>query len=271
MDFTSSSGAKIIVLLAHYNDNLRLKNAILSIKEPIPVDVLIVDDGSTIKPDEEELQALYKGGKIMVEILKKNIGSEKARNHGLEIITALSYKYIGAMDSDDLNKENRFYKQFKYLEENDDVKLLGSWCDCIDSKGNFLYTQKYPIHYNEIKRKMYINSMFAHATLLFHSEILKTIGFYPEKYKWAEDYALAFNATRKFKVENYPEVLIYYTINEKGISSMHRRAQVISRLRIIKDNFYFGFYPIYGLLRNLLLVFISRDFLTNLKKLLKKN
>ena len=175
------------------------------------------------------------------------------------------------MDSDDLNKENRFSKQFEHLEKNDDVGLVGSWCDCIDSKGNFLYTLKYPQLDAEIQKKMYINSMFAHATLFFKSEVLHTVGFYPEENKWAEDYAFAFKIMQKYKVENYPEALIFYTINEKGISSMHRRGQVISRLRIILDNFYFGFYPIYGLLRNLPLVFVSRGLLDSIKRMLKKN
>ncbi len=271
MNFSPDVESKIIVLLAHYNDNERLKKALQSINETIPVDVLVVDDGSKIRPNQEELQDLYKGGKLILELLEKNVGSEKARNHGLGIISKLSYKYVAAMDSDDLNKENRFSKQFEHLEKNDDVGLVGSWCDCIDSKGNFLYTLKYPQLDAEIQKKMYINSMFAHATLFFKSEVLHTVGFYPEENKWAEDYAFAFKIMQKYKVENYPEALIFYTINEKGISSMHRKGQVISRLRIIMDNFYFGFYPIYGLLRNLPLVFVSRGLLDSIKRMLKKN
>jgi len=107
--------------------------------------------------------------------------------------------------------------------------------------------------------------------LFFNSEVLKTVGFYPEANKWAEDYAYAFKIMRKYKVENYPESLIYYTINENGISSTRRRGQVVSRLRIIMDNFYFGFYPIYGLIRNLPLIFISRGLLDTVKRILKKH
>ena len=108
MNFSPDVESKIIVLLAHYNDNERLKKALQSINETIPVDVLVVDDGSKIRPNQEELQDLYKGGKLILELLEKNVGSEKARNHGLGIISKLSYKYVAAMDSDDLNKENRF-------------------------------------------------------------------------------------------------------------------------------------------------------------------
>jgi len=256
----------IIVLMSHYNDNERLKVCLSSFKEDIPVDILIVDDGSIIKPNENELQSYFKVGKVFLVYTEKNSGCGKARNFGLEVLSKMHYKYIGTMDSDDLNKQNRFTKQFNYLEENKDVKLIGSWCDCIDTNGEFLFTQKYPVTYSEIKKKMYINSMVAHPTMLFHSEILNTVGFFPEKYKIAEDYAFIFNVSKHFKIENLPESLIYYTINDKSYSSKFRKRQVKDRIRIIKDNFYFGFYPIYGLIRNIPLLFLSRNFLTFLKK-----
>ena len=257
----------IIVLMSHYNDNDRLIKCLSSFKEEIAVDILIVDDGSRIKPSEEELQHYFKAGKVNLVQMKQNSGCGKARNHGLEIISQLDYKYIGTMDSDDLNKENRFTKQYRYLEENKDVKLLGSWCDCIDENGTFLFTQKYPVSYKSIKNKMFLNSMVAHPTMLFHSSILNEIGFFQEKYKIAEDYAFVFKASKHFKIENYPEALIYYTINNKGYSSVFRKRQVKDRIQIIKDNFYFGFYPIYGLLRNIPLLFISRNLLTSIKKI----
>jgi len=266
---SAPTGSRVIVLLAHYNDNVRLKEAILSVREQIPVDILIVDDGSKVRPNQAELQAIYKNGKIIVSLLERNMGSEKARNHGLALISEMDYEFVAAMDSDDRNKENRFYKQVSYMDENPDLMLLGSWCDCVDSNGNFLYTQKYPVTHDALRKKMYINSMFAHATLLFRKKILATIGFYPEQYKWAEDYALAFNATCAFRTENYPEALIYYTINEKGISSMHRQGQVWSRIRIIASHFYLGFYPIYGLMRNVPLLFLPRGLFTKIKQLLK--
>lgn len=262
-----SDDCNIIVLMSHFNDNDRLINCLSSFKEEIPVDILIVDDGSKIKPDEAELQKHFKVGKVNVVQLKQNSGCGKARNHGLEIISKLDYKYIGTMDSDDLNKENRFTKQYKFLEEHTDVKLLGSWCDCIDENGKFLFTQKYPVAYNTIKNKMYLNSMVAHPTMLFHKSILKTIGFFSEKYKIAEDYAFVFKASKHFKIENYPESLIFYTINDKGYSAIFRKRQVKDRIRIIRDNFYFGFYPIYGLLRNIPLLFLPRNLLTSIKKI----
>lgn len=255
--------------MSHYNDNDRLIKCLSSFKEEIPVDILIIDDGSNEKPIAEELQVYFKVGRLTVVQMKQNSGCGKARNHGLEIISKLDYKYIGTMDSDDLNKENRFTKQYQYLENHSEVKLLGSWCDCIDENGNFLFTQKYPVKYNTIKNKMYLNSMVAHPTMLFHKSILETVGFFSEKYQIAEDYAFVFKVSTYFKIENYPEALIFYTINNKGYSSVFRKRQVKDRIKIIYNNFYFGFYPIYGLVRNIPLLFMPRNFLTFIKKLIR--
>lgn len=265
--------AQIIVLISHYNDYENLKKALLSFEEPFAIDILIVDDGSKVKPVQEELQELYRLGKVTVVNLEQNVGCGAARNRGLDIIMGLDkkYPYIGAFDSDDLNKKHRFFKQVQYLEQHPEVMLIGAWLDCVDSQGNFLYTHKYPVDYQDIKKQMFINSMFAHPTLLMRREVLDTVGFYPDKYRWSEDYAFLFNVCKKFKVANYPEALLYYTIHENAYSSKHRKAQVKDRLRIIWDNFYFGFYPIYGLVRNFPLMFISREFLTPIKKLLRKN
>ena len=261
----------IIVLLAHYNDNERLKKTIQSVNEPFPVDILIIDDGSKIPPNLLDLETLYGNrGSLKIKFLEKNQGVGKVRNIGLEIVKNLDYKYIGVMDSDDLNKPNRFFKQIDYLEKNPEVKLIGSWSECVDENGAFLFIQKHPTSYEEIKKKMYINSMFVHASIVFQNDILKTVGDYPEKYKkgGVEDFAFLSKIVKNFKAVNIPEALIYYTVNTKGISSQQRHWQVYNRIRVIYSNFYFGFYPIYGLIRNIPLLIIPRNLLTSIKKLI---
>lgn len=266
-----SIDCNVIVLLAHFNDNERLKKAIQSVDEPFPIDILIIDDGSLLRPNLSELQTIYGNrGNLKIEFLEKNQGVGKVRNIGLNLIESLDYKYVGVMDSDDFNKPNRFLKQLNYLDQNPDVKLIGSWSECVDENGNFLFIQKHHSTYERIKKKMYLNSMFIHASVVFRKDILSYVGEYPEKYKkgGVEDYAFLFKIVKKFKAVNLPEPLIYYTINSKGISSKQRHWQVYNRIRVIYNNFYFGFYPIYGLVRNIPLLIVPRNLLTYVKKLI---
>ena len=62
-----------------------------------------------------------------------------------------------------------------------------------------------------------------------------------------------------FKAENYPEILLDYLVDEDSISSKYRKQQVKNRIKIMLKNFYFGFHPIYGILRSLILLLFSRQ------------
>lgn len=257
---------KIIVLIPHYNNINELQKSLVSINEPFDVDVMIVDDGSIVKPYLEVLKSVYKGGKIFLELLPVNQGIEKALNHGLKKIAKSDYTYIARLDCGDLNKSNKFQKQLDYLDKNPEVGLLGTWADILDEKNNLLYVLKHPTDYKTIKKKMYLNNMFIHPTIVFRKKIIQEVGVYPENYKYAEDFAYIFKIMKTFKIENYPESLLDYFIAENSISTTKRKQQVNSRIRVIWDNFYLGFYPIYGILRNSILFLLSRKTTTFLKK-----
>lgn len=261
----------LIVLIAHYNNLEGLKKTLLSIDEPFEVDIMIVDDGSQEKPDKNLLQKIYKNGKIIIELLSENKGVGMAANHGLDKIQEMNYDLIGRLDCGDLNKKNKYKIQIEYLKENPNIKLLGTWADIVDEQGNFLYVLKHPISNEELKKKMYINSMFVNPTVVFYTEILKTVGNYPKKYRRAaQDYAFFFKVIKHFEAANIPESLLTYVIEEKSISTEKRRLQINHRIQIIKENFYFGFYPILGILRGYLLLNISRNSSTKLKQIMQK-
>lgn len=271
MEVHKKDSSRIIVLLAHFNDNERLKKAIESIDEEILVDILIIDDGSKTKPNEKELQEIYGNrGILTVKILEQNQGVERARNISLDIAKTTDYEFIGVMDSDDLNKKNRFYKQISFLDANPSIKLVGGWADCVNEEGGFLYTLKHPTEDKEIKRKMYINSRFIHPTVIFRKEILNTIDGYPEKFTkgGVGDFAFLFKVTKSYEVANISEPLIDYTIRNGSLSSKQRYWQVYNRIRVILDNFYFGVYPILGVLRNIPLLITSRSTAEKIKKYL---
>lgn len=261
----------LIILIPHYNNIIELKESIKSIEETIPLDILIVDDGSAVKPKQQEIETIYKNGNVFIELLDTNVGIENALNAGLSFIENKNYKYIGRLDCGDLNRPNKYKKQLEYLERNPETYLLGTWADMVDMEGNLLYTLEHPTTDREIKEKMYLNSMFVHPTVIFRKEVLNLIGKYPTKYKAAEDYAYFFDISKRLKVENLPEALLIYKIDPNSISSTKRKLQVKNRIKIICSHFYLGFYPLYGLIRNVLLLSMSRSMTTLMKKRVKKS
>lgn len=256
--------------MAHYNNPEGLEASLVSIDEQINIDIIIVDDGSEKKPDEHKLGQLYTSGKLIFDYLKNNSGVGIAANRGLEIAEERGYEFIGRFDCGDIFMKDKCQKQLSYLDTNEDVKLLGTWAIVIDDEGRFLHDLKHPVDYKSIKKQMYLNSMFLNPSVIFRTDILKTVGNYPLKYRHAsQDYAFFFKVVKQFKSENLPEKLMYYVSDPNSISTKKRRLQVLNRIRVILDNFYFGFYPIYGLIRNVALLFVSRKFTTTIKKKLK--
>ena len=265
--------ASIIVLIPHYNNPEGLKASLSSINESEEkVDILIVDDGSTKSQfNKEEIIDCYRCGQIRFLDLDSNVGIERALNFGLKEIEKHNYAYIGRLDCGDICKKDKFKKQLQLMNEDPNLYLLGTWVNIIDTKGKHLYNLKHPQTYKEIKKKMYLNSMFVHPTVVFRSQLMQEIGYYPTRFEAAEDYAFFFNIIKEFQAENLPEILLDYEYSDSSISSSKRKLQVKSRLRVIRKHFYFGITPIYGILRNYILLFVSRKGATKLKSLIIKN
>ena len=261
--------AEIAVLIPHYNDIDALIKSIKSIDEVIEVDVFVIDDGSTVKPQKINFE-FYTYGKLFFYGYNTNKGIEHALNFGLKKIEDQGYKFIARLDCADTCVKNRFTKQVSFLKKNKNLSLIGTWVRLVDEKGELIYTLEFPLKHDKIKKNSYLNAMFIHPTICFKSSILKNIGYYPTDYPAAEDYAFFFKVMEKYETANYPDYLVNVEVNSYGISSVKRRMQVKSRINVIIDNFYFGLYPLYGLIRNILLLFASRNLTTYLKKLLHK-
>lgn len=262
----------VALLIPHYNNPEGLIKSINSIDDIQDIDVFVIDDGSEEeKIDEIKTNKFFKNnGQIFFFYLKQNQGIEHALNEGInQILQINNYKYTARLDCGDLCEKDRFYKQRKFLDENLDVKLLGTNVKAQNQDGKFLYTLKFPQKHKDIKNKMYINAMFIHPTVMFVNEIFNEIGKYPTNYNAAEDFALFFKIVKKYKTANLAETLVTIEINEKGITKTKRKIQVLNRIRIIQNHFYFGFWPIYGLFRNYFLLVIPNSIIEKIKILVK--
>ena len=82
-----------------YDDGRLLVEAVGSIDEPEPVDVLVVDDGSTDPATTEVLDRLADEGGVRVVHHEENRGLAAARNTGLE---GARTRYLFPLDADDL-------------------------------------------------------------------------------------------------------------------------------------------------------------------------
>ncbi|MDG1111499.1 MAG: glycosyl transferase family 2, partial [Polaribacter sp.] len=207
--------------------------------------------------------------KIFFIYLQQNSGIEIALNKGLEYIIKNKYTYTARLDCGDICLGDRFQLQKYFLKEAPSISLVGSNVNFVDTNGAHLYTVKVPEKDEFIRKKMYVNAMHIHPSIMFRNSIFPKINLYPTAYQAAEDYAFFFNVMNSFKVANINKVLVQCEINPKGISTLMRKKQAKNRIKIILNNFYFGLYPIYGLLRSLLLYITPLSILIKIKKIVK--
>ncbi len=260
--------SSIAVLIPHYNDIPGLEKTLRSISSIEPVDVVIVDDGSVIKPNKKDLENKFKNiSNIHVLYNEKNMGIEYALNKGLKFIYEKGYKYTARLDCNDISYEERFLKQKEFLDNNPDVYIVGSWVEFVDKNGKLLFTFTPPSDYEQIKKKMFINNMMIHPSVMFRTEAVDIIGYYPTDKKNAEDYAYFFKFVKNFKVANINQVLTKCEIDPKGLSLSKRRLQIKNRIKIIWDNFDFSIYAFYGLVRNSIMLFVPYPIVEKIKKL----
>lgn len=260
---------KTIVLIPHYNNPNGLKKSIQSINKNENVDILIVDDGSQKEKINESIinKSFIAKGNIFYLYLDKNKGIEHALNEGLTHIMTNKYQYVARLDCGDTCIGKRFEIQEKYLDTHPNIKLLGTNVIVTNIEGKELYKIHKPEKSEFIRKHMYLNSMFMHPSIMFRADVISSVGKYPTEYKAAEDYAFFFKIIKKFESKNLQSFLLNYEVNPNSISLKQRKQQVKSRIKIIKKYFYFGFYPIYGLIRSYILLYTPYSFILYLKKI----
>lgn len=198
--------------------------------------VLIVDDGSAepvttgaIKSQAAITHPLH------VLSMERNSGITIALNNGLSWIeTNLNTKYIARLDCGDICHPDRFTTQVNYLDKHPDIALLGAWCLFKEKKTGKSYTYTTPENHDEIVKAMYFRNVFIHPSVFLRAVVLKQTGFYPDKFDYAEDYALFWKIILKNNSHIIQQFLITCEINYNGLSNSNRGKQLQARWRVIK-------------------------------------
>lgn len=255
--------------MPNYNDARGVKKSLRLFSDQEEVDVLVVDDGSvTDLIDEEEIRQIFKGkGTVYFLYSEKNGGITQALNLGIAYIRKTDYKFIARLDAGDVCLNNRFKRQRDFLISEPNIHLVGSHIRMLEMNGNFLFDIKVPTSPEEIRKKIYVSSSCViHPTIMFKVEIFEKIKEYPTKY-YTEDFAFYFEVLKYYNISNIDFFLLEKELNPNSMSLKNRKRQASARLHVLRDNFHFGFYPIYGYIRNYILYLIPNKILIRIKRL----
>ncbi len=206
---------------------LRAASSVLSQDCDIPLELLIVDDGSAPALQSiPELQPLLADQRVRIVRLVQNQGLVYALNAGL---TQARYDLIARIDGDDFWRPGKLRRQKELFGSDPDLTLVatsmrlvhphdqsldrddlrgGSWRDVLE-----FFKQ--------------IGCPFPHGSILARKEVFEILGGYPHSpvYTHGEDFALWGSWVRFFKVAIVTEVLFEYTVSEHQVSSRFAEQQ----------------------------------------------
>ena len=174
--------------------NTKMEEFSLSLKsllfqKYIPNQIIVVVDGPIKKNLEKYLEKLTKKNKLIRVIrFKKNQGLGKALNLGLKYC---DNDIVARFDSDDINLKRRLEIQYKYLIDNPEIDILGSYIEefKIDENTIFSRLKKVPSSNKSIYKIMDFRNPLNHPSIIFKKKKILNSGSYIS-IQFFEDYHL---------------------------------------------------------------------------------
>ena len=209
----NSSTELVSVLLSTYNSESTIEESLISLLNQTykNLEILIADDGSTDNTEEICKKFQLNDERILLFSNKKNIGLTKSLN---SLAQKASGSLIARQDADDVSLPERIEKQIQFMNKK---KLDAVTTRSLVKQNN----KKRPGISFYIPNKLLINrkNPFIHGTLIIKENIFKDIGYYDERFYFAQDYKLFYDLLNKgYKVKTLNEAL-YILNTENNISS----------------------------------------------------
>lgn len=215
----TSSNALVSVLLSTYNSEESIGESVDSLLSQTykNLEILISDDGSTDSTKEICKKFQLKDERILFSSNKKNIGLTKSLNN---LAQKASGSLIARHDADDISLPYRIEEQIQFMKKK---KLDAVTSRSLVKQNN----KKRPGISFYIPDKLLINrkNPFIHGTLIIKKNVFQEIGYYDERFYYAQDYKLFYDLLDKgYKVKTLNKAL-YILNTENNISSENLERQ----------------------------------------------
>lgn len=225
---------KISVIMPVYNSEKYLRESIESILNQTFTDFefILIDDCSTDNSWNIIEEYNKKDNRIIAIKNEKNMGVSFNRNLGIK--KSIS-EYIAFLDSDDIALSERLYKQYCFLENNNNFCLCGTNFDIIDKNSKKIGERKFPENNEEIKKSILFFNPFGQNTILVRKSIFDQVGLYNESLKNAEDLDMWIRIGSKHNFYNIQENLNQYRIHDENTILKQQKLMIKNTLKIRKN------------------------------------
>lgn len=193
------------------------------------IEIIIIDDASEpiCKSTIEDLCKEKSNVKVIHNDF--NIGLTKSLNRGLDIANG---EFVARMDADDISLPERFKKQIGFLKKNPDIDIVGTGVVSFGGETKFMSP---PNGYDndEVQCNLFFTSSLCHPSVMIRRKLLETHDLrYDENVKKGQDYDMWERCSVYGKLAVIKEVLLYYRIHSKQITSTNRADQDLSAKKV---------------------------------------
>lgn len=241
---------RLVLLIPVFNGASALQRSLASVAgDEEPFDVLVVDDGSDVP-----VVVPARLGCHEVTVLRhdENRGVAQALNTGVAWILARGFDAVARLDAGDVNEPGRMAAQRAFLQAHPDVAMVGAWTRHVDVSLRPLYTTRYPVSAEDIRRCFHYRSAFSHPACMIRASTFERVGRYGTEYALGEDYELFWRVARAFACANLPQVLVTRVEDPRSLTHTRRGPAARTRLMLQMRHFAWGRLDCWlGLLRSL--------------------
>jgi glycosyltransferase involved in cell wall biosynthesis len=199
----------VSVLLPVYNGGAYLAEAIESILSQtyLNLELIVINDGST----DGSAETIKKFADPRIRLFhQKNQGLADALNRAVSVAFGA---YLARQDADDVSFPDRIDKQVRFLENNADYGMVGTWSEIWEEQKKTERGHRHPCDNNILAFNLLFDSYFVHSSVMIRKSVFDMVGLYSVKHsRQPEDFELWSRILRngRFKFANIPEVLVSY-------------------------------------------------------------
>jgi len=237
-------------------------------------ELIIVNDSSTDNTSKIIKSYSQKDSRIRIVNNHQRLNIAKTLNKGIALAKS---DIIARMDADDISFPSRLELQYRIINNNKKVAVVGANVVIMNKGGNQMAIRRYPHFSKELKKCLFRYSPFAHPVVMFRKKLFDKVDGYDSKYSPTEDLDLWFKLGRKYEFASIKEPLLKYRIDEKssshiGIKNLEMLVFKIRLKAIIKYGFRPSLYDtIYNLFQFITLWFTPAKYRIKIYNLLRNN
>jgi glycosyltransferase involved in cell wall biosynthesis len=198
---------------------------------------LLIDESTNVVSQACAEQFCAKDPRFIRIVPSERLGLAASLNLGLSLAKA---DLIARFDSDDICMPTRLELQWKAMDGNSDLDVLGGALEIIDDEEQTLAYRSYPMAHDDILRKMQLTTALAHPTVMMRKSLVQAVGGYDPAFRFAEDLDLWLRlANRNARFGNLSDVLVRYRQNNVRRPADHWRYNYQARRKNFSRQYFF--------------------------------